>query len=263
MDKINIVDESVINGLGSKLIETYYKFNDRPVPRVTHILRSTIGSEELIRWAAKVGKFKYDMIRDKAFEVGNLVHEAIDDYLSGKMNFFETIEVKSDNQSSIDKAQRAVKNFLCWEASINSRGYMVEDIIGIEVPVITPWYGGTIDAILKINGANYIVDFKTSNAINFEYPLQVCAYMYGLDNGFCDIKIPIHGIGIIRVSKYRNEFEDYFLNKHIPTQADHINQYTNCFLQLVNAYYYQNNCRVLTSDYKIGFIESNERGEHD
>jgi hypothetical protein len=129
---------------------------------------------------------------------------------------------------------------------------MIDDIIGLEIPVITPWYGGTIDAILKINGANYIIDFKISKSISFKYLIQACAYMIGTNMGYCDIKnVFIDGVGIIRVGKYRSEFEDYFLNNHIPVQAQQINYYTNCFVQLLNSYYHLNNVKVLAKDQQV------------
>lgn len=251
MERI-LVDESVSNGIGRVLINDHYKFNGIPVPRVSNILDTCIGNKSLVEWAANVGEFKYNLIRNQALEAGTIAHEAIDDYLSGKRDFLEEIRIKSENSKVIEQATRAVKNFLLWESNLNKLGYMIDEIIGLEVPVITPWYGGTIDAIIRINGAVYIIDFKTSKSIEFRYPIQACAYMLGTNMGYCDIKgIQINGIGIIRVGKYKTEFEDYFLNNHISVQANYIAQYTDCFVQLLNSFYHINNTKVLNKDYRI------------
>ena len=256
MDKI-LVEEALLNDIGKVLIDDHYTFQGNPVPRVTNILDACIGDKYLVEWAANVGRVKYDLIRSQALEAGTIAHEAIDDYLSGKRDFFDTIKVKSTDQKVIDQATTATRNFLHWESNLNKMGYMIDEIIGLEVPVITPWYGGIIDAIARINGAAYILDFKTSKSISFKYLIQTCAYMLGVNMGFCDIKdIPINGVGIIRVGKYKHEFEDYFLNNHIPVQADQINYYTNCFIQLLNSYYHLNNVKVLSREHQVPVEEA-------
>ena len=63
-------------------------------------------------------------------------------------------------------------------------GYFIDKVIGVEIPISCPWFGGTIDAILVINGATYIIDFKTSKKISSEYLVQVAAYMWLVNNGF-------------------------------------------------------------------------------
>jgi hypothetical protein len=49
-----------------------------------------------------------------------------------------------------------------------------------EVTVYSKTYGyaGTLDAIIELDGKNYIVDFKTSKAIYPEYELQLAAYAH-------------------------------------------------------------------------------------
>lgn len=261
MDKEKcLVEQSLMDGVGKKLINSVYEYNGNPVPRVSNILDTAIGNKELIDWAASINKSSYEYIRDSALETGTITHEAIDDYLSGIKDFYERIDKKSFNTKITGMAKQAVKNFLHWESYINNFGYMIDEIIGLEIPIITPWYGGTTDAILRINGAVYLIDFKTSKQISFTYPLQASAYALGINSGYSDIKIKIDGIGIIRVDKYKDAFDDYFLNYHIPNQADQLNQYTNAFISILNSYYHINNTKVLNKDYRIGLIE-NEPGE--
>ena len=76
------------------------------------------------------------------------------------------------------------ENFKLWEKRLYNLGGKIDEIIGLEVPVTCPWYGGTIDCIARINGAVYIIDFKTSKQISAEYLLQVTAYMWIINNNY-------------------------------------------------------------------------------
>ena len=49
--------------------------------------------------------------------------------------------------------------------------------------------------------AIYIIDFKTSKQISYEYIIQTCAYMWLINNGFFPEISHIDGVGIIRVDK--------------------------------------------------------------
>ena len=97
--------------------------------------------------------------------------------------------------------------------------------------------GGTIDGIVKINGAYYIIDFKTSKKISLEHVLQTSAYMWAINSGYTALP-HINGIGIIRVDKaMEHTFDDLFLTETNPEQALYINQFQRCFCSLVDSYY--------------------------
>ena len=52
------------------------------------------------------------------------------------------------------------------------------DIIGQEESLISPYYAGTYDLLVNINGDPYLVDFKTSNHVGYKYFMQIAAYRY-------------------------------------------------------------------------------------
>lgn len=148
----------------------------------------------------------------------------------------------------------AYNNFKLWVDNINNLGYKIEKILATEQEVTCPYYGGTIDCIMEINGATYIIDFKTSKQISYEYIIQTCAYMWLINNGFFPEISHIDGIGIIRVDKEKEgKFEDLFLNEHIPYQKEIIDQYIRGFGSLLNSYYNNINMKILFSNYKKSY----------
>ena len=219
---------------------SHYKYNDIPVPRVSHILSQCSDNDYLIQWAANIGRRKYDAIREKALTVGTIVHEMVDEYLlikyKDKRSYVANYdEVDPDYRTAV---YNAFENFKLWETRLNSFGIQIDDIYGFEIPIITPWYGGTIDAIFKINGIWYLIDFKTSKQIDESYILQTAAYLYGIDNGFLPGAPEIGGIGIIRMDKTNyGVISDLFLNKSDAYQMDIILKAQECFKSYLNAYY--------------------------
>ena len=233
----------------------YKDGNDRPIPRVTHIIEQNRDQKYLIQWAANIGRNKYDFYRDKALEVGTIVHSYIDLYLESKFIKKDLSLFKIDyNEIGVtyrEKVYNGIESFLAWERNLNSMGYYIEEVIGLEVPIKCPWFGGTCDAILRINGAVYLIDFKTSKQITTDYLIQASAYMWMINNGYAP-KIPhIDGIGIIRVDKYKTKFQDLFLNSFIPNCYNFIISLMQTFLVYVESYY-----RTISTDYM--FVEYNK-----
>ena len=113
-----------------------------------------------------------DKLKDAAADLGTRVHEAIDAYILGKPPAL-------DEESVV-----GFTNFINWLSKEKIR------IISGDIPVASPqWgYGGRLDAVgVDEAGKVIILDWKTSNALRTEYPLQVAAYaiafqeMYGLE----------------------------------------------------------------------------------
>ena len=143
-----------------------------------------------------------------------------------------------------------------WRQTLNNKNLekynsRIEEVVGVEIPVTCPWYGGTIDAIVKINGAYYIIDFKTSKNISFNYLVQVSAYMWIINNGYSPNLPMIDGIGIIRVDKScYGRYEDLFLNNFVTAQRLSIEEYQRTFAAYVNSYYRSLNAEYMTDIYK-------------
>lgn len=234
------------------------------VPRVSHILAQCRPSDWLIQWAANVGRRKYDYYREKALTVGTIVHEIVDEYLKMKYNMAtpgfiyinKNFEVNYDLVDFEYKENifNCVENFKLWEKRLNEMGAYIEEVIGIEVPIHCPWYGGTVDAILRINGAVYLIDFKTSKSISTEYLLQAASYMWIINNGYMkDILGDLHidGIGIIRMEKtHVGTINDLFINDFIPVQHQMILGYQACFGTYLEAYYRTIHTEYITKQFE-------------
>ena len=211
--------------------DDYYTYNGTAVPRVTNILKETIGQEYLIKWAANVGK-GYFYHSQKAKNIGTAAHQWIEDFLtdSPRKQFFNFSE------DVLHAAGTAMANFTAWYTKFSSF-YGKPEIVKIEETLLCPYYGGTADCIWNINGSNILVDFKTSKKIDYSYIMQLCAYKYIIDNYRTDLP-HIDAIGIIRIDKEKSGvFEDLFLNECVPAQKDIIDMGTRSMFIAVQQYY--------------------------
>lgn len=219
-------------------IQSVYTHDGVPVPRVSHILDRCLSKPGLINWASKVG-WKMKKIQETSLTIGSIVHSMIEYHLIHNRDK----EVNMYDYDLDDYGREAVftsyQNYKIWRNHLESTGNTINAIIGVEVPLTCEWYGGTCDCIMTINNANYVIDFKTSKQISLEYPLQGCAYAWLINNGYCDICSHVEGVGILRFDKSNvGDFEEYFLNFHIPYQYNYLCKYTATFWSLVNSYYY-------------------------
>lgn len=217
------------------------------VPRVSIILKECISKEYLINWAARIGKQQYAIEKNKATTIGTRVHEMIENYLLNGTDLDLSYKTVPSYMNAVNTAYNNFKN---WKSYIESLGYIIEEIIAIEVSIVCPYYGGTIDCICRINGKVYIIDFKTSKKISYEYIIQTSAYMWAVNNGYAPSLPHIDGIGIIRIDKEKNKFEDLFLNESIPYQNNILKQYFVGFGSLLASYYHNLNMKHLFSQYK-------------
>lgn len=239
--------------------DTYY-FNGLPVPRVSEIIKKCINKEYLIWWAARVGSKNMMTIQNKATYVGTLAHRKIEHYiLTGEEDF----KLSTFDESIIRQVNTSFKNFKLWLQRLNNAGYKLEKVIATELSVVCPYYGGTIDLVAQINGAIYIIDYKTSTKITYEYILQVCAYMWMINNGY-SIKVPhVNGIGIVRIDKNKyGVHDDYFLNEFIPCQKQILDYNINAFISMVYSYYNLINAELQFDQYneRYDFFKVIEKG---
>lgn len=248
---------------------TYYNYNNIGVPRTTNIIKQCENQEALIKWATRMG-YKANNIRNKSTVVGTAVHEKIENYLKYLIcgtSDTEDLYLPNEDYISDDYCRTidiAYKNFKYWITYITNLGIRIEEIYGIELTITTPWYGGTIDCIIKINGAWYIVDFKTSTSIVSSYFIQASAYMWAINNGYLQGAPHINGIGIIRVDKtQRGKFDDVFLNDFDHQDAIYIRSYQECFFSYLNAYYRAINVNYITENYMDNYNIENVLKENE
>lgn len=214
--------------------ETPYRYNNYSVPRVTSVLSDMLHEEYLLKWANNMGRFKHvshEVFRDKATAVGSAVHNAIEDYIQKGLspNFSEL------DDSLKTEAHNAFMGFLNWWNIISMHKTKV---LMEEVPLITPYCGGTLDLLLEIDNKIYLVDFKTSTHVGFKYYIQLSAYrrmiyeLYG---------ITIDGMIILQMSKSKcGLFTEYIVDL---SNYDHLNFINYCdelFGAILHGYYTRN-----------------------
>ena len=248
-DISDLIESEAIENARSKDSFAIYEYNGVKVPRVTKIIDDLFSKEFLITWALSF-RSKYDYLNSKRLitDVGTNVHLMIGEFL--KTGEFQQADFKkAPTRAPI--CQLAFENFVAWFDRLRNLGNTFE-LIGLELPVVNPFYGGCIDCVARINNAVYILDFKTSKKISYEYMLQVCAYMWTVNAGYTDLP-HIDGIGIIRVDKESDKFEDLFLNTFDHIQNAVINEYIRGFGALLNAYYEKINMEYTFNQYKKSY----------
>lgn len=233
---------------------SHYVFNGVNVPRTTEIINNTINKEYLNNWAAKLGP-NYKRELDMILDTGSMVHAMIEDFITIGRIREAYPEFKYADPL---KAMRAYHNFRNFWQNMHTRGFKIEPI-AIELPFSTPWYGGTIDFIAKIideNGVEkiFILDFKTSGKISYNYFLQLEMYWQAMtfivsNYDICNIKATqphytkelvdqlrlISGIGIIRVDKQRDTYE--YILADLDTDLSFLSRLDQAASSMVNWYY--------------------------
>ena len=206
-----------------------YQYQGMNVPRVTEILSTMIHEEYLMKWANNIGLYqrkKYQDERDKAAAKGTYVHDAIEDFIQNG------IDLNLNGVTPIYRTEvsYAYGSFKSWWEIIAQRQTRV---IMQEVKLICPWFGGTLDLLIEIDGKIYLLDFKTSNSTSYKYFLQLAAYRYILKNFY---GIEIYGCGVIKLEKKYIGFEEYIIDKSNPEYEEFMNACERAFLSLVYAY---------------------------
>lgn len=217
---------------------TYYDYKGTMVPRVSLILDKAIGNKGLVDWAGRVGYNKMVNIRESSLAIGSIVHEMIEynlKYDQDKEVNFSDYNLSPQDMEAVDCAYT---NYKLWKRNLYSTGHAINEIVAVELPVSCPWYGGTIDCIMRINNGLYLVDFKTSKSISQNYLYQICSYAWLVNCGYTHIKEYLTGLGILRFDKTcKGVYEEYFLSFYDPAQTNIIYQYTKTFWAIVYSFY--------------------------
>ncbi len=141
----------------------------------------------------KFSGLDYRETRDKAGDIGTLVHAAIEANLSGApLPVLDSIP---------HKAYRA---FLRWQAQNNI------EIIEQEIQLVSEEhrYGGTLDAIGIAEDEYVLLDWKTSKGVYKNYLLQLAAYAHLWNENHPDMEIA--SAWLVRFSKTDGICEPYF-----------------------------------------------------
>ena len=248
----DIFDLKNLNDTFRKENFSHYEFNGFAVPRVSDILAFCGNKDGIVKWAASIDTKEYYTIKNRALRVGSAAHEAIENYITGTYPKNVCVEILSTNsgkqlhgKGEIQQAITCFKNFIAWERNLNHYGMEIERVLGVETELVTPYFGGTFDLVLQVNGSIYLVDLKSSKRISYEYCIQTAAYYWAIINGYCPTIPYVNGTGIIRLDKYEEgKFNDLFFNTHIPYQYQSLQYYINAFIAYLNAFYHGKNAEL-------------------
>lgn len=212
-----------------------YQFNNYKVPRTTTILSKCIHNDSIVYWANSLG-FKHQSYKktlDAAANIGTRCHENIDMYLSDNTHAL---------QNNIpEESINAYNSFLKWFSKINKLAQV--EIVFHEKTLSCKYFGGTLDGLYKINNRYFLVDYKTSNHISYNYYLQLSAYRYMLRT---QLDIEVDGCIILQLSKTECAYNEYVLDFSNPTHLEFINNCERTFLSLTYAY---DNLMILEKQY--------------
>jgi len=201
-----------------------YKFKGKNVPRVTTILSEMQSDQGLLRYANYLG-FKhmdYKQTLDIAASIGSETHSFIENYIQNKDN---KVPVRQE-------VINCTNAFINWWNEINKH-YQIK-VLGEEEPLSCPWFGGTYDLLLDINGKVTLIDFKTSNHITFRYFIQLAAYKYLIQYNH---NISIDVFIILRMDKETASYEMVSADLSIPEDNEFMQCCSYAFFSQVNNYY--------------------------
>lgn len=157
---------------------TRYMIDGERVPGTTTVVGRFKDSGGLIHWAWNLGMqgIDYKAKRDSAADTGSYGHAMIEQRVKGL-----PIECPSEaTDTQREQAQKCLDNFDNWAAQNKM------EIVATEMNLVSKDYlfGGTPDAVARLNGKLTLLDFKTSNRTYGEYAVQLAAYRHLLNEGY-------------------------------------------------------------------------------
>lgn len=146
-----------------------YRIDGVKVPSVTTIIGHRKEAGGLMHWAWRLGTEgkDYRKERDSAANAGTMAHEAIEARFHGTDYDFPTT----------DEGELAYKGFeayLEWESQSRVEIFQTETHLTTE---LLGGFGGTPDALARMNGRLVLLDWKCANATYVDHILQLAAYM--------------------------------------------------------------------------------------
>lgn len=220
----------ISNRVSDEKFSNHYQYKGKRIPRTTEILSSMLHEEYLMNWANSLGwkRKGYRATLLEASNKGTFSHSAIEHYLKdGIMPNFDTIPIIAQ-----ESTYNVFYSFLNWWERINKNNII--ELIATEKRLSCPYFGGTLDCLLRINSKIWLIDFKTSNHFGYKMFLQLASYEYMLELE----DIYIDGCMILQLDKSDILFTEYVLD--LSNNKDHRVFFENCkteFLSLAMAYY--------------------------
>jgi len=194
--------------------------NGEVVPSVTQILNAVIAKPGLQKWANQLG-LNNKNINDESratLDIGKLLHAYIQADLEGAI-----VNEVGYTPEQIGLAKKSFAQYLRWKDGKQIKAIKTEYVMVSE----KYRYGGTIDALLEIDGELTLLDWKTSTHISLDYKLQVVAYLYLLH----EQNIIPSRVGVLRLPKSDGEFEYYEANAN-----EHLQKYGEAWFKALEWY---------------------------
>lgn len=182
----------------------YFTKDGTRVPGTTTIIGRFKESGALIAWAYKRGKDGLELYdsRDKAAELGTIVHEMVELYIKG-------LEIDIPKDACAEDAQAILSAYDAFREWFESNKFKV---IAQEMQLVSEVYkyGGTPDAIAEDSkGRLVLLDWKTSDGIYQDYLLQLAAYRI-LWNENHPEQLLTGGSHLCRFAKAKGDFAHHF-----------------------------------------------------
>ena len=190
------------------------------VPGTTTIIGRFKDSSALVKWAYRQGREHESLavagkpaprdlyeVTQAAADIGTVVHAMVEATINGT----DAIHVLSESGLSGDaiaKAESGHRAYLSWASMTRL------EIVAQEMPLVSQIhrFGGTPDAIGRVNGELCLLDWKSSNAIYSDYLLQLAAYRLLWEEEHPDQPLT-GGFHLCRFSKEHGDFSHHYYSE--------------------------------------------------
>lgn len=187
------------------------------IPGTTTIIGRFKDSGALIKWAYKQGREHEGLaacgkpaprdlyeVTQGAADIGTVAHAMVEASINGA-DPWAVLSASELPQEARAKAHSSFDAYAAW-ASMSKL-----EIVHQEIPLVSEVYrfGGTPDAIGRINGALCLLDWKTSNAVYSDYLIQLAAYRALWEETHPDEPLT-GGFHLCRFSKEHGDFAHHF-----------------------------------------------------
>jgi hypothetical protein len=136
-------------------------------PSVTMIL-DVLAKPFLIMWYGKYGTAHCNKVKKAGADVGTMFHAAVENRIKG----IPALPAKTKTEKQVE---HMVNNL--FDQWVNLGVEVLHTEMSLEDTDLE--FHGTFDALVRINGKLYVVDWKTSNQMDeINHPLQLSAYAH-------------------------------------------------------------------------------------
>jgi hypothetical protein len=165
----------------------YYYINDAFYPSVTRILDEAAPMPYSLRnWLATNTPEQQEEVKNVSLGLGSKMHDAYERLLSGA-------ELNLDKDYPTTKEKKHIMSFVQWFHDTAPQTICTEEAVAS----LQYKFAGTLDYACKIGGELWIIDFKTSAGIYYNYELQVAAYRQAYEEMY---GVKVAHVGIVRTN---------------------------------------------------------------